>query len=424
MDNWVPWVALVLLTATLCVASTLNLSLRLPSRVRMAEQLQRAGRSNGMEKLVAARARYMLVTAVIRSGAVVGLFVAVLYDLGLAGRDQGLFETTMACLLAWVLVLVFGVAIPHAWSKYAGEWLVVRLLPLLAVLHWVGYPLIVLLELFDPLVRRLAGVPVQDAKSFANELEREILDVVSEGELHGAVDEEEKEMIESVMELGDTRVEEIMTPRTEIVALPQNATLDQVLQMIRSKGYSRIPVYGGNIDRILGVLYAKDLLRRAEESPLDLEGLMRKPLYIPESKPVRELLREFQERKVHIAIVLDEYGGTAGLVTIEDILEELVGEIADEYETQAPAELNRIDEHTIEVDARMRIDDLNDRLDIRLPEDGDYETIGGFVFSALGKIPKVGEQFNHQNIGIRVIAAEPRRITRLRLTVHPSNESS
>ena len=207
-----------------------------------------------MEKLVAARARYMLVTAVIRSGAVVGLFVAVLYDLGLAGRDQGLFETTMACLLAWVLVLVFGVAIPHAWSKYAGEWLVVRLLPLLAVLHWVGYPLIVLLELFDPLVRRLAGVPVQDAKSFANVLEREILDVVSEGELHGAVDEEEKEMIESVMELGDTRVEEIMTPRTEIVALPQNATLEQVLRMLRSTAYSRIPSSGGTVYRTLGVL--------------------------------------------------------------------------------------------------------------------------------------------------------------------------
>lgn len=418
-----PWVALALLAAILCVASTLNLSLRLPSRVRMAEQLQRAGRSNGMEELVAVRARYMLVTAVVRSGAVVGLFVAVLFDLGSTGGDSGLFDTTMACLLAWVLVLVFGVAIPHAWSKYAGEWLVVRLLPLLAVLCWVGYPLIVLLELFDPLVRRLAGVPVQDAQSFADELEREILNVVSEGELHGAVDEEEKEMIESVMELGDTRVEEIMTPRTEIVALGQDADLDQVLQMIRSKGYSRIPVYGGNIDRILGVLYAKDLLRRAEESPFDLEGLMRKPLYIPESKPVRELLREFQERKIHIAIVLDEYGGTAGLVTIEDILEELVGEITDEYETQAPVELNRIDEHTIEVDARMRIDDLNDRLDIRLPEDGDYETIGGFVFSTLGKIPKVGEQFDHQNIGIRVIAAEPRKITRLRLTVHPSTDS-
>ncbi|MCH7884956.1 MAG: DUF21 domain-containing protein, partial [Planctomycetes bacterium] len=251
MDNWVPWVALVLLTATLCVASTLNLSLRLPSRVRMAEQLQRAGRNNGMEELVAARARYMLVTAVIRSGAVVGLFVAVLYDLGLAGREQGLFDTTMACLLAWVLVLVFGVAIPHAWSKYAGEWLVVRLLPLLAVLRWVGYPLIVLLELFDPLVRRLAGVPVQDAKSFANELEREILDVVSEGELHGAVDEEEKEMIESVIELRDTLVEQIMTPRTDVVGISKDSTLDEIKVLIRDKGHSRIPVYSETIATVL-----------------------------------------------------------------------------------------------------------------------------------------------------------------------------
>jgi CBS domain containing-hemolysin-like protein len=278
------------------------------------------------------------------------------------------------------------------------------------------------LELFDPILRRLAGAPVLDAQSAADELEQEILDVVSEGELHGAVDEEEKEMIESVIELGDTHVVEIMTPRTEIAALPAEADLPAVLDMIRTKGHSRIPVYEGTIDTILGVLYAKDLLGRTEEGPFQLRAVMRKASFIPESKLVRDLLREFQKQKVHIAIVLDEYGGTAGLATIEDILEELVGEIADEYETSSPAALKRIDETTYEVDARMRIDEINDQLNVLLPDDRDYETIGGFVFSTLGKIPKVGERCQFDNIGIQVLAAEPRRITRLLLKLVPSRE--
>jgi CBS domain containing-hemolysin-like protein len=125
-----------------------------------------------------------------------------------------------------------------------------------------------------------------------------------------------------------------------------------------------------------------------------------------------------------MAVILDEYGGTAGLVTIEDILEELVGEITDEYDAAAPAELKRIDDHTVEVDARMRIDDLNDQLDIELPEDEDYETIGGFVFSTLGKVPETGERCEHNNVGIQVIAAEPRRIVRLRLEITPSAENN
>jgi CBS domain containing-hemolysin-like protein len=262
---------------------------------------------------------------------------------------------------------------------------------------------------------------VRDAKSYADELEQQILEMVSEGELHGAVDEEEKEMIESVIELTDTRVEEIMTPRTDVVAIPRDASLDEVLGTVRAKGHSRIPVYDDTIDTILGVLYAKDLLLRDERVPFDLSAIMRKVLFIPESKLVRELLREFQEQKLHIAVVLDEYGGTAGLVTIEDILEELVGEIRDEYDPTAPAELKLIDEGTAEVDARMRIDDLNDQLDIELPEDEDYETIGGFVFSRMGKIPKVGERYEHDNVAIQVIAAEARRIIRLRLSVAPQS---
>lgn len=421
MTDWVIWVGFLVLI-TLMIFSTLNLALRPPSRVRIAERFEKSGLRHVFEAFIAIRPQYLLATAVLRSAATLALLLISfnVVDISAGGRT---IDTVAAGAVALALVLVFGVAIPNAWAKYAGESLVVRLLPLLSVVRIVCYPLIVVLELFDPLVRRLAGVPVRDAKFYADELEREILDVVSEGERQGAVDEEEKEMIESVIELTDTHVEEIMTPRTDVVALAKDADLDTVLSTIRAKGHSRIPVYDGTIDTILGVLYAKDLLQREDGTPFDLTAVMRKVLFIPESKLVRELLHEFQERKVHIAVVLDEYGGTTGLVTIEDILEELVGEIRDEFDPTVPVELKRIDDHTAEVDARMRIDELNDELKIELPENEDYETLGGFVFSRMGKIPKVGEHCAHNNINIEVIAAEPRRVTRLRLNIASPSEN-
>ena len=432
MNDWVPWVGLAgLLSLTLF--STLNLSLRTPSRSRVAEEFDRRGREHLFDGFIARRGQYLLASAALRSASVFVVFVTVLFrfEPGAAPptpesilAPTGFNRIIIACTVAGTLLLIFGVAIPYAWSKYSGIGLIVRCLPILAVLRVACLPVIKFLELFDPVIRRLAGVPLPDAKSAADELEQEILDVVSEGELHGAVDEEEKEMIESVIELGDTRVVEIITPRTEIVALSVDADLPTVLGAIRSEGHSRIPVYEGTIDTILGVLYAKDLLGRAEDAPFQLRSVMRKALFIPESKVVRDLLREFQKQKVHIAIVLDEYGGTAGLVTIEDILEELVGEIADEYETTAPATLKRIDETTFEVDAGMRIYDLNDQLNVMLPDDRDYETVGGFVFSTMGRIPKVGECCQFNNIGIQVLAAEPRRIMRLLVKVAPTEDSN
>jgi CBS domain containing-hemolysin-like protein len=415
---WIGLAALILLTWI----STLNVAIRMPSRGRVAELFERQGGPDELERFLFARPQYMLATAGIRSAAVLAVFATSLYLAEIGVWTPQVTRLVVAFLVAWGLVLVFGVAIPHAWAKYSGEWLIVRFLPVLRALRAVCRPMIYVLEVFDPLVRRLAGVPARDAKSFADELEQEILNAVSEGELHGAVGEEEKEMIESVIELGDKRAEEIMTPRTDIVAVPVTAERAAVLEIIRSKGYSRIPVYEDNIDRILGVLYAKDLLLANSDEPFDLRRRMRKAIFIPESKPVPDLLREIRREQVHIAIVLDEYGGTAGLVTLEDILEEVVGELADEYEPAAPAELRQIDEITYEVDARMRVDDLADQLGVELPENEDYETIGGFVFSRLGRIPKVGETCEYGNLKLHVLSAEPRRITRLRLQLAPAAE--
>jgi len=208
-----------------------------------------------------------------------------------------------------------------------------------------------------------------------------------------------------------------MTPRTDIVAVEVNSDLQKVLDTITMAGHTRVPVFEDNIDNIIGLVYAKDLLAEIGKTGTEfkLRDKIRKAYFVPESKPLRVLLHEFQNQKLHIAVVLDEYGGTAGVVTLEDILEELVGEITDEYEETPPEPIKKIDQNTIEADARTYIDDLNDQLELNLSEDEDYETIGGFVFSRLGYIPKTGENFDYENLKFTITSAEARRIKRIRI---------
>jgi putative hemolysin len=409
----------LLVCLALSLVTSLNLALRVVTRARLAPFFERYP-ARSFERFIALRGHYLHSTAILRTLLILVVVVGVFERFDLARISYMDPHTLSACAALLAVLLVFSVAVPNALAKYCGDGLIVHLLPLLDIPRYLFFPLSVVLDVFDPVVRRLAGVPVQEAGSYADQLEQEILHVVSEGELHGAVDEEEKEMIESVIELADTRVNTIMTPRTQIVAVPVGTTREELIETILDRGHSRIPVYEQTIDTILGVVYAKDLLRISSDRPDDLSAILRKPLFIPESKQLRELLREFQHQKIHIAIVLDEYGGTAGLVTIEDILEELVGEITDEFDFSSPQQIRRIDDSTVEVDARIKVQDLNTELGVNLPEDGDFETVGGFVFSLLGKIPVVGEQCEHENISLQVIGAEPRRITRLRLHIRPT----
>ena len=422
MNHWVVWGGLADLVSLILAASA-HLALRLASRGRMAEQFERAGKTRQLDALLAARPQLVLATGMVRSAMSLALVLFVLALLDGEGVESFQVRYVTAFGGALLLTVVFGVAIPTAWVKYSGEKLLVRMAPLLFAARAALYPFVWLLGATDPFVRRLIGVPDDRRETPAEDLEREILNVVSEGEKRGAVDEQEKEMIESVIELRDTEVHQVMTPRTDIVAIAQGTELHEVKRLIAEHGHSRMPVYQGTIDEVVGVLYAKDLLQLDSDTPFDIEAVMRPALFIPEAKPVRDLLREFQQQKIHIAVILDEYGGTAGLVTIEDILEELVGEIVDEYEPPEPQPLVRIDERTVEVDARMRIDDLNDELDIELPEDDGYETIGGFVFSSLGRIPKIGESLEHGRVSIDVIAAEPRKINRLKLQITPVQDN-
>jgi CBS domain containing-hemolysin-like protein len=416
MNSLELWSGLLLLLLIL-LSTTANVALRSLSRVRLAERLEQARKpADLLARLMERQTELLIATSAVR---ICAIALVVL----LAARLMGILPTAApwrsyvaAFFMPMIVILIMGVALPNAWARYAGDAFLVRTIRVLLAARYPLYPLVAFLRLFDGLVRRLAGVPIVDEEEAeAEQIEREILGVVSEAEEAGAVNEQDADMIESVIEFRDRQAGQIMTPRTEMVAVPATATLWEVKETIAHVGHSRLPVYGENIDDLKGVLYAKDLLKLDDKANFDPLTVMRKVPFVPESKRVAELLAELREKQVHIAIVLDEYGGTAGLVTIEDIVEEIVGEIADEYEARPTETFRRIDDHTVEADARVRIDELNDELDVGLPEEEDYDTLGGFLFSHMGRIPTAGEEYRFGKARFQILAAEERRIGRVRV---------
>ncbi|HJX42729.1 MAG TPA: hemolysin family protein, partial [Geodermatophilus sp.] len=239
---------------------------------------------------------------------------------------------------------------------------------------------------------------------FSTEVElRELVDLAEE---RGVVESGERNMIHSVFELGDTIAREVMVPRTDVVWIERTKSVRQALALALRSGFSRIPVIGENVDDVVGVVYLKDLVRRSqnlgEGRGPRVEELMRPPAFVPESKPVDELLRDMQARRIHIAIVVDEYGGFAGLVTIEDILEEIVGEIADEHDTVQRPPVEHLEDGAVRVTARLPVEDLAELLDVELPRDDDVETVGGLLARELGLVPIEGS--SAEVAGLRLVA--------------------
>ncbi len=280
-------------------------------------------------------------------------------------------------------------------------------------------PLVFIAQVVDTIMHRLAG---RQREALTEDVyEEEIRTIVNEGHREGLLEEDAREMIEGVIELGEADVAKIMTPRTDMVMMPLNQSLSEVVDFVVQAGHTRIPVFDATRDDVVGILYAKDLIPVLADGQdwrsQPLADILRMPYFVPETKRLDDLLEEFQQTRNHMAVVLDEYGGVSGLVTIEDVLEEIVGEIVDEYDEEEDDELRRIDDHTVEVLGRLHIDEVNEQLGLNLPEDEDYDTIGGFVFSQLGRIPLQGEELTWENVRIEVLETTNRRIERLLLEV-------
>jgi magnesium and cobalt transporter len=242
------------------------------------------------------------------------------------------------------------------------------------------------------------------------DLTEEIHDLMNEGQAKGFITDEESDMVYGVLDLRDTTVHSIMIPRTGIVSASIDTTLGEVIQLVNDCGHTRIPIFRESVDDIIGILHAKDLLKlwgKDPQMPLPPD-ILRKPYFVPPAKCVSELLKELKERKSHLAIVTDEYGGTAGIITIEDILEEIVGEIQDEHDREPPF-LTRLDEKSILVDARLEIEKLEEHFGITLPRDS-YESVGGFIIHLLGRIPKIGEKVRYDRLEMTIKTAGVRKI--------------
>lgn len=233
-------------------------------------------------------------------------------------------------------------------------------------------------------------------------------------------------MIESVIEFRDTHTGEIMTPRPKMVGLEITATLAQVKELLEESGHSRLPVYEKTLDHIVGILHARDLLKHlgAPQDQFNIRTAMRQAYHVPATKLLRDLLNDFRLQKIQIAIVNDEYGGTAGLVTIEDVLEELVGEISDEHEPSEPPTLKRINDTTAEVDAQIAIDELNRVMGMNLPEDAGYDTLGGYLSSTQGRIPQAGAMITANGARFTILDAELQKVNRVKVELLPATEAA
>lgn len=248
----------------------------------------------------------------------------------------------------------------------------------------------------------------------------EIKTILAVSEEQGVIEEDEKEMLHSIFEFGETLVREVMTPRTDMVCLNVNDNLDDALNIILNQGFSRIPIYEETLDNILGILYAKDLLKKLKNGnggPIELRKLARPAFFVPETKKVDELLRELQKRKIHMAIVLDEYGGTAGLVTIEDVLEEIVGEIFDEYDTERVM-IEEIKKDVFRVDGRASLDELGELLGLTF-EGEDWDSVGGLVYGLAGRVPTPGQKVTYKNIDFIVEKLQKHRIIKIKVVKRP-----
>jgi CBS domain containing-hemolysin-like protein len=276
------------------------------------------------------------------------------------------------------------------------------------------------LPILGPFTRLLIAMgnvvtPGKGLKSGPFVSEDEIRAMVDEAERGDVIEEEEREMIHSVFEFGDTILREVMVPRPDMVAVPVTRSLQEVLELILRSGFSRIPVYGRDVDDVVGLAYAKDVLRRLHDGQADkpLADILRPALFMPESMKAAECLREMRARKSHMAIVIDEYGGTAGLVTIEDLLEEIVGEIADEYDREEP-NVEPLPDGDYRVNARLGIDEVNELLDVDLPAT-EWDSIGGLLFNLVGGVPREGQEVEFQGLRLRAERVQGRRIGRVRI---------
>ena len=423
MDVEPAWLiaALLLPLLTIGFVAAAEVSLSAASRSRIRELLASGNqRAKLIDQMLSNPARFLSTLLILKSLAYIAAgSMTVCLAMTLQWSDVGV---SAAVGLIWLLLLAIQI-VARGWALRQPETVALSIARFVDLLAVVLAPLSILL-------RRLASSARGDADEvtaesvFLSEDGLRFLIHVGEGE--GVIEEDEKQMIAGIFEFGETTVREIMVPRLDIVAVEVNAPLSQALDLIIGNGHSRIPVYEDSIDHLLGVLYAKDLLLCLRDGSQDISvrQLLRKAYFVPQSKKLDELFEEMQAHRIHMALAVDEYGGTAGLVTIEDLLEEIVGEIQDEYDSEEP-QLKKLAPEIYIFNARYDIDEVSQLIDVDLSAGREnIDTLGGFIYSQLGRVPEQGESIQFKDWRFTVLSVDSRRIEEVRVEPHHSADNN
>ncbi len=361
-----------------------------------------------------------LVLSVCAEALLVALVAIIGGDLAVEQGHARALGAVIAALAATAFLVPLARLLPRAVVMRGFEPALCRLLP---TLHWVS---VVLTPVTVPLLAFRRGLAralrLDDKAARSDALAEELIATVAEGERDGFVDTASAEILQNVVDFREVDVAEVLTPRTDMKWIDANATVAAALKLAGEEGHSRLPVGDGDADHIVGVFYVRDVIEQlADIDELRRElvrEVARKPYFVPETKKVTSLLSEFRSNQLQIAIVLDEYGGTAGLVTIEDVLEEIVGDIVDEHDDEADEpDVKKLGQDRFEVRGRAHVSVINEELGVELPESENFDTIGGFVFSTLGRMPRRGQTLTHGNVELRVVDADDRRIKKVELRV-------
>ena len=385
-------------------------------RLRLANLVEAGSRSARVLQLLLERPSSLLTGVLVSITAInyAAETVAARWAIDALGEEVG---PVVAIAGMTVVVLVFAEVTPISYAAANPERVALLAARVVAATVWVLRPVSWGIAAAARGMVRLVGGPLPPGANGVTE--QEIRTIVAMQAERGALEEEEKEMIHSIFEFGDTVAREVMVPRTDMVCVERSAPVGETVNLAVAHGFSRLPVYEGSLDRVVGIVHAKVLLSYVETGRLGVPvaQAMRTPFFVPETKKVSDLLAEFRRRKRSIAIVLDEYGGTAGLLTMEDLLEQIVGEIYDEHDVEHPAFEQR-DEHTWVLDGKMNIAEAAELIGLRLPE-GDYDTVGGLVYDRLGFVPRVGDRVECEGASLVVEALDRHRIASVRVVVQP-----
>jgi CBS domain containing-hemolysin-like protein len=409
-DIW-SLVAVVLLTALAAFLAMSETAVTRTNRIR-ALHLQEEGRRGARQLLAlveqtARSLNLILLLVLVVQFTATSLFASVMERL--VGGGLGV---ALAAVVMTLVTFIFAEVVPKTYAVQQTDRAALTVAP---VVYWLTR-----LPVLGPFTRLLIGIgnvitPGKGLKTGPFVSEDELRAMVDEAEREEVIEEEEREMIHSVFEFGDTIVREVMVPRPDMVVVSQSHSLEQVLEVILRTGFSRIPVYGRDIDDIVGLAYAKDVLRSLHDGQSDkpLAEILRPAPVMPESMRAADCLREMRRRKSHMVIVIDEYGGTSGLVTIEDLLEEIVGEIADEYDREEP-NVEPLPNGDFRVNARLSISEVNELLDVELPAT-EWDSIGGLLFNLIGDVPREGQEVEFQGLSLRAERVQGRRVGRVRI---------